>query len=344
MDKSTITIHAKNSIKQQRFIDRADQKDILVLVDKRIGNANQARALADSLSQSHEVVEIEYNHFAHLPNSLLSLWPIHVKRSLLKDLNKRKPPKLIISSGRRPAALAVHLKHVFKGKTKIIQIMRPNISPEEFEMIILPQHDTFNKILPNIVRVIGALSNVKKKLIDSDYQMKLMYPEIKAYIALLIGGSSKKFTFTYENGKQLADLCAQISENHSLPLFITFSRRTPENVKEIFRNLFHFPSIIYDPVDEGENPYPTMIGSAEYIITTCDSVSMCSEVAATGRPIYVYCPENFKAKKHRFFLQQLIDLGIVKRLETTTGYLEKYDYTPLDEISKVSRLIKEKLL
>ena len=67
---------------------------------------------------------------------------------------------------------------------------------------------------------------------------------------------------------------------------------------------------------------------------------MCSEAASTGKPIYVFCPQNFKLKKHRFFIQQLADLGIVKILEQNTTFLVKYSYEPLHEIDKVVEIVK----
>lgn len=320
------------------------ENNILVLVDKRTGNANQAIALANSLASNYKIIDIEYNHFAKLPSSILSLWPMHVKKSSLSQIDLAHIPKIIISSGRRPAALAVHLRRLSKGQTKIIQIMKPNIRPEEFEMIVLPQHDTFNKTLPNIVRVIGALNDVKKRLSNSEQTLKLIYPELKSFIAVIVGGSSKNFTFTRENGMTLCRSILQLSNSHSKPLFITFSRRTPNSVKDLFRDKFHFPHTIYDPDDNTKNPYPAIIGAAEYIITTTDSVSMCCEAAATGKPIYAFCPDNFQIKKHRFFLQQLIDLGIIRKLDPNITYLEKYTYQPLDEVSKVAKIVQENIL
>lgn len=314
-------------------------KRIVVLIDKRVGNANQAVSLAEKLGQPFEIVNVEYNSFAKLPNSLLGLWPIHVKNSVMQQFKKDNLPQLIISSGRRLAALAIYLKRLSGNQCKIIQIMRPSINPEEFDMIILPQHDSFNQILPNIIRVIGALNNVQSRLESEGGKLKLTYPELGSFVAVIVGGSSRKFNFTEENGRELLEQVIKVSENHSLPLFVSFSRRTPENVKKLFKEKLAWPNIIFDPTLEEDNPYPAILGAAKYIITTVDSISMTSEAASTGKPIYAYCPANFKAQKHRFFLQQLIDLGVLKRLETTTTYLQEYDYEPLDEVSKVADII-----
>ncbi|MDP5082688.1 MAG: mitochondrial fission ELM1 family protein [Rickettsiaceae bacterium] len=317
---------------------------VWVLVDNRVGNANQAIELAEKLGEKFEIKQIEYNAFGRLPNSLLSLFPIHVKKSILSNFKKAVIPELIISSGRRTASLAIYLKKLSKGKTKIIQIMRPGLDPKEFSLIILPQHDNFNYTLPNIVRILGALTNVQEKFAKARGEFEAKYPDIKQFIAVIIGGSTKKYTLTLDNAKLLESTLSTLSNNHSLPLFITFSRRTPVNVKKYFIKNFLWPNIIYDPADAGPNPYPIILQKAEYIISTTDSISMCSEAASTGKPVYVFCPANFKLKKHNFFIQQLVDIGIVRRLETTTNYLEKYEYEPLSEISKVVDVIKEKIL
>ena len=322
--------------------------EIWVLVDSTIGNANQAIALAKALNLPYECQKLEYNHFAKLPNQLLSLWPLHVKKSCLDRICAKKTPDMVISSGRRPAAFATYLRHKSKFKTKIIQIMKPLINSDEFALIVLPEHDKFNQIRPNIVRITGALTNIASELTIIKKDFKKQYPKLKEFIALVIGGSSKKYKFTFDNGKLLLEIITKIQQNQPLPLFITFSRRTPVKVKELFKNNLTAPNIIYDPGDKNSsniaNPYPGIIAMAKYIITTTDSISMCSEAISTGKPIYVFCPQNFNLKKHNFFIKQLVENQTVKRLETTTDYLQTYEYTPLCEVDKIAEIIKTRIL
>jgi len=315
-----------------------------VLVDNRVGNANQAIDLAKKLKEKFEIKYIEYNCLAKLPNYLLNLFPIYIKGHVLLKLKNEKIPDLIISSGRKTALLALYLKRLSGNSSKIIQIMHPNLKPEEFEMIILPQHDSFNYALPNIIRIIGALTNIQERLLNTNQEFIKSYPDINQFIAVIIGGSTKSYKLTMDSTKLLAKTLNKVSTNHSLPIFITFSRRTPKNVKKYFINNFLWPHIIYDPASGGVNPYPAILANAEYIIFTADSISMCSEAVGSGNPVYIFCPTNFTLKKHIFFIQQLIDLGMVKKLKTTTNYLEKYKYKPLSEITKVIKVIKEKIL
>ncbi|GAB4169076.1 MAG: mitochondrial fission ELM1 family protein [Rickettsiaceae bacterium] len=319
---------------------------VWVLVDNRVGNAHQAIELAEVIGEKFETKKIEYNGFSKLPSYFLGMFPIHVKKSVLLNLKSQTLPEIIISAGRRTAALALHLKKVAKtkGAVKIIQIMRPDIDPREFDLIVLPQHDSFNYTLPNIVRIIGALTNTQAKIQGLQNEFENKYPEIGSFIAVIIGGSTKGYKLTLNNAKLLAQSLSNLSENHSLPLFITFSRRTPENIKVYFKEKFAWPNIIYDPVSGEYNPYPALLGKAEYIISTTDSISMCSEAVSTGKSVYVFCPASFKLKKHNFFIQQLVDLGLVRRLDLQANIMEKYKYEPLAEIAKVAAIIREKIL
>lgn len=317
---------------------------IWVLVDNRIGNANQAIVLAEKLGQPFEIKHINYNHFAKFPNSILSLFPIHIKCNILRRLKAENIPDIIISAGRRTAVLAVYLKKISNNKSKIIQIMRPNLEPKAFELIILPQHDIYNHTLPNIVRILGALTNVQEKLPDIKANFENEYPDIKNFIAVIIGGSTKNYKLTMENAQELGEVLSAVADNHSLALFITFSRRTPKNIKEYFQKKFQWPNICYDPESGEANPYPAILGAAKFIVSTSDSISMCSEAASTGKPVYIYRPDSFSLKKHNFFIQQLVDLGIARRLDKNTNYLEPYSYEPLSEINKVAEMIQKDIL
>ena len=72
---------------------------------------------------------------------------------------------------------------------------------------------------------------------------------------------------------------------------------------------------------------------------TCDSTSMISEAAMTGKPIYVAQMEpvrnNYRFKK---FFELFKSLKIIKDLENS---LEKWSYDKLNETDKISDYIKE---
>lgn len=323
-----------------------NKKKIWVLADDRAGNVNQALALAEKLSFGYQLKHLDYNCLGILPNCLLSLWPINVKNNLLKSWENEGLPDLIISSGRRTAAIASYLKHRSNNKTKIVQIMHPNLPLQQFDLIVLPQHDKNTKNESNVLRIIGAINNVQAKVLTGGIELRKNYPELGEFIAVIIGGNSKNYNFTDENAHELTKILSNLVVSQTNSFFISFSRRTPDRAKAIIKDNMPPSTIIYDPIIDKTkpNPYFGMLAEADYIISTADSISMCSEAASTGKPLYIFCPNNFTSYKHLSFIQQLIDLGLAKSLNKYITYLEKYNYIPLNEVTKLSEIVKSRLV
>ncbi|WP_316354657.1 mitochondrial fission ELM1 family protein [Candidatus Trichorickettsia mobilis] len=320
---------------------------ILVLTDYRLGNSNQALALAKELGVLYTTMHVDYSCFAKLPNFLLRFYPLHIKHACLQSIEINNLPNIIISSGRRTATLALYLKQKSVKKLQIVQIMKPDSDFNEFAAVILPQHDSFThtQASSNVIRIIGALNNIHRSIKDQANieNISKIYPGILNCIAVIIGGNSKNYIFTIAEAKLLVSILKNIVIHHTSQLFITFSRRTPQVVKQLIRQHFSSPHIIYDPLDSGPNPYLALLASANYIISTADSISMCSEAASTAKPLYIFLPDSFKLSKHRFFVQQLFDLGIAKKLDQSVNVLQHYSYTPLNETKRVAEIIKSEL-
>ncbi len=319
------------------------QADIWVLIDHRAGTATQAISLAEVLGMSFEKKTLKYNFLAALPNFLLGTSSIHIDKEASSPLYGEVLPKIIISSGRRTAPVALSLKEL-DPSIKVIQIMRPDMNPSKFDLIILPQHDKFPPA-PNIFRIIGALHNVEGKIKAGGESFTDDYPLIDKFIAVLVGGDSKDYKFCLPDAQEFAQLVSRVSVNHGLPVFITFSRRTSEAVKAMVRDAFPWPHTIYDPSESTTaNPYFGLLARAAFIITTCDSISMCSEATASGKPLYVYCPEKANLPKHQYFLQQLFDLQIARKLDNDVEVLESYKYDQFSETRKAADFIMTNII
>jgi mitochondrial fission protein ELM1 len=326
---------------------------IWVLADNRVGNVNQAIALAEKIGLGYQLKPVEYNFWGNLPNFLLTFSPIHVKKQLLQLWKMEGFPDLIISAGRRTASLASYLKHKSAGKVKIVQIMHPNLPFEQFDLIILPHHDKVNRKElcaneKNILRITGALNNIQAKIQVGGIELRKNYPNLKQFISVIIGGNSKNYQFSDGNARELATILSNITKNQptiqqdeKYTLFISFSRRTPNSAKQIIKNNVSSSAIIYDPTEEKTkpNPYFGMLAQADYIISTADSISMCSEAVSTGKPLYIFCPSNFKSPKHLSFTQNLVELGIAKILDKSVTQLEQYNYTPINEVERIANII-----
>ena len=319
------------------FMTQKTHSDIWVLTDNRTGNSVQAIAVAENLGQNFEIKRLEYNIFANLPNFLLGSSCFYITKKTKESLKTDHPPKLIITSGRRTAGIAVCLKKYYKD-VKLAQIMKPDMPSRLFDLIILPQHDTFKDSGGNVLRTIGAINNIPNRIakLDSDFATK--HPTMINFIGVLVGGNTKEYKFGPKDAEEFATILENV--HGGIPLLITFSRRTPDVIKNLFKAKFQWPHMLYDPtISDADNPYLDILKNAKFLVLTCDSVSMCSEAASSGKPLYIYIPERFASKKHRYFTQQLVDLGIARIISTETASLEEYYYPHLNEIKKVAESV-----
>ena len=115
--------------------------------------------------------------------------------------------------------------------------------------------------------------------------------------------------------------------------------RTPKKIIEKARNYFDKNQIVISNIDK--NAYLSSLQLADHIVVMCDSTSMISEAALTGKPIYVaQMPAKKNNKRFKDFFKLLENLNINKNLGTT---VEECSYQKLDETQRVSSYIKEKI-
>lgn len=327
---------------------------IWVFMDHKTGSNMQALTLASKLGLPFEEKHLKYNFLTFFPSCLISLYPINLKRSVLTALQASPAPDIIISCGRRRASLALYLKKYFANKPKIINLFHfpymPYKSLLKFDLFVLSEHDEHKHALKKSIKILGNVNDVGRRIKDSLHDYEMGYPDMKEFIAVNIGGQTinalwcTKCRFTLETAKSMSDILERLSKNHKLPLFISFSRRTPKHVKAYMKDRFSGSHICYDPKGEGINPYPAFMHYAKFVITTSDSTSMCSEIAGTGKPLYIFYRENCNKKKCERLLEQLMQAGIARTLKSDTEYLEAYSYMPLSEIDKVVARVQHDIL
>jgi hypothetical protein len=81
-----------------------------------------------------------------------------------------------------------------------------------------------------------------------------------------------------------------------------------------------------------------MLGTANAIVVTADSVSMVSEAATTGKPVYVVDLDGGSRKFARFH-QAMRDAGITRPF---AGKIEAWQYTPPDDTARAAAEIRRR--
>ena len=241
-------------------------------------------------------------------------------------------PDLLIASGRKSIAASRYIKKASRGKTFTVQIQDPRISPRHFDLVAVPAHDPTRG--DNVLVTTAAPNRITPKRLNDargTFQNALsLLPTPR--VAVMIGGNSRAHKMTAEATRKL---CGQLL-NLDAGLMVTASRRTGEENSAILSENLKGENIYFWD-GQGENPYFAFLAFADYIIVTADSVSMLSEAATTGKPVYMIDLEGGTERFDRFH-QGLIDKGIVRRFE---GALESWTYEPVNDATLIADEIKK---
>ena len=113
--------------------------------------------------------------------------------------------------------------------------------------------------------------------------------------------------------------------------------RTPKKIIDLSEREMGSNGYVVSKVDK--QAYLSAYALANYVIVTCDSTSMISEAAMTGKPIYVAqmtaVKKNYRFKK---FFELFKTLKVIKDLD---NLIENWSYDKLNETDRISRYIKE---
>ena len=237
---------------------------------------------------------------------------------------------MIISCGRISAPYSLILKK-FNKNCKVFHILDPYCLRNRFDKILIPSHD-FRKFLNynNVLKFLGTF--VIKRKLSNDYVNNFKEIEsIKNIISCFVGGDGKSSKFLISEINALVDKINLI--NDRFKVVYCFSRRTSEKTKEIINERKKVDHFCYDYKDK--NPYWYLMNKSSHFIVTEDSVSMISDAAFTGKPVYIAKIKNIK-DKIRNFVQNLEKKGVVKFFN---GEIRSWKYEKINESRRIANLL-----
>lgn len=310
-----------------------------VVTDGKAGMENQCLGLAEALGLTPAIKRVKLR----APWKQLSPFLRHGLQwafSPKGDAIAPPWPDLLIATGRAsvPASLYARRASRLAGgkKTLTVQLQNPVIDTSRFDLVVVPRHDGMTG--PNVMTTRGALHRLNPDRLKAAAAEFL--PQVASLpgprIAVLIGGANSVYQMTpHEIGLVARQLSACVKQNGG-SLMVTPSRRTGEdNLAALKAGLEDVPAYIWD--GQGANPYFGMLGLADTILATCDSVNMVSEACFTGKPVYVIQLPGGSDKFRRFH-QSLRDDGYTRAFE---GKLEAWAYPPLDDVRLVADRVRE---
>jgi mitochondrial fission protein ELM1 len=313
---------------------------VWALVDDLPGHKSQCLGVAEALGLGFEAQRLEYRGRAGLPNVLLGATFGGLTSASRGELGPPWPD-LVIAAGRRTAPVARAIKKASGGAAKLVQLMFPgNDGTDEFDLIAAPAHDNL-PIRRNLYRTIGAPHWITRARLDDaagvwrEHFQDLPRPRI----ALLVGGSTRRRTFTEAMARELAGTVSAMAAAQGGSLLVSTSRRSADVADPLIAAI-EVPAHVYRWGDEGDNPYFGYLALADAFVVTGDSVSMCSEACYVTRPVYIYGPGELCVPKHARLHQALYDGGYARPL---TGTLEKWTPPSLDTAGHLAAEIRKRL-
>ena len=304
----------------------------LLLTEGLHGMISQVEGLAKALDLEYFHEKIELNNFWKLiPPSLTP-----VKKYVFKN-NIEKEFDIIISCGRKSVIPSIYLKKNSNKKIINIHIQNPKVSFNNFNYIIAPEHDGISG--KNVISSKGALHYLTIEEIEKskDYLQNKSNTK-KDILTLILGGPTKYYDYSTQNIKSIFTKINNLTEKNNLHLIVIPSNRTPMETVSLAKSELMKDTTIIETVDK--KAYLSALCLAKYIVVTCDSSSMISEAALTGKPVYVAMIETKRNdKRFKEFRKLFENMNILKKLDDK---LETWSYEKLDEANRVSKLIKLK--
>ena len=304
----------------------------LLLTEGMHGMISQVEGLAKALDLDfiHEKIVIN-NFWKIIPPKFTPVQDFVFKNKISNNFN------IVISCGRKSVIPSIYLKKKLKEKIMNIHIQDPKVSLGNFDYIVAPEHDGL--IGSNVLQSKGAIHYLRDNELNENKSYLKSKINKKKVVSFIVGGPNKYYNYADDIIDVIFSKVKKNFIDNDYQLIFIPSMRTPQNIINKAKEYFDYNQIIVQDIDK--KAYLSSLELADHIVVTCDSTSMISEAAITGKPIYVAQMPNIK-KNDRFqkFFQLFNSLNITKNLENS---VEKWNYKKLNETDRISSYIKDRL-
>lgn len=298
-----------------------------IFTDGKAGNETQSRGVFEALGLVSTLKAIDPGRMQRFfsPYARVS------KRERFGEPGSRFAPPwpdFAVAIGRLTTPYIRTLRRFAGRRTYTIILQDPKVSLNTADIFWMPEHD--QRRGPNVITTLTAPHGFSRARIAA---LKAASPPPafaalpRPWIAVVLGGDNGDYRYTEADEARLAAGLIAVQKLGG-SLLVTPSRRTQPRLLAAVRAVVAAGQTGYVWDGGGDNPYPAMIAHADRFIVTADSVNMCGEPAATGRPIHVFFPSGGSAKFARYHAA-LARHGATRPLEVGSGTLDNWSYPPL---------------
>ena len=307
----------------------------LLLTEGMHGMISQVEGLAKALNAdySHKIVRLSF------PWNLIPPKFTPVSQIVLKDkiyITNNEVPDLIISCGRKSVIPSIFLQRQ-NSKIFAIHIQDPKVSFKNFNAIVAPDHDNLKG--DNIYNSKGAIHYITEAEISKARQYLVDKIKSEKIVSLILGGPNKYYSFQSDQIIHIFNQIKSIFVSNGYKVIIIPSMRTPKEIIDL--SIREMGSCGYVVTKVDKQAYLSSYALANYVIVTCDSTSMISEAATSGKPIFV---AHMKTKRNNYRFKRFFELfkqmGITRDLGEK---VETWTYNKHNEAQRIAIEIKKKI-
>ena len=313
-----------------------DRPKALLLTEGMHGMISQVEGMAKALKAeySHKIIRLRF------PWNLVTPKFTPISEIILKDksyLFNYEIPDLIISCGRKSVIPSVLIKK--KNPTIFtIHIQDPKVKSKNFDIIIAPEHDNLNG--NNVISSKGAIHYITESEINNMKFYLSNKIKNKKVVSLILGGPNKYYKFDTDQLIKIFDKIKSDFISKGYSAIVIPSMRTPQTIIDLAITRFKSDAFVVNSVDK--QAYLSALAIATNIVVTCDSTSMISEAATSGKPIFV---AHMKPKRNNYrfqkFFQLFKEMGIIRNLGEQT---DSWTYNKLNEAERIAMHINNKMV
>ncbi|HEX4180245.1 MAG TPA: mitochondrial fission ELM1 family protein [Caulobacteraceae bacterium] len=280
-----------------------------IVTSGEAGHRTQARGLALAVAgEAREYTVDLRSPWRYLPGDKAPF----ALQGLTPSSDRPEPPwpDLMVSSGRRAAAVAIAIRRASRGATLAVHVPDPHINPAAFDLVVCMNHDPASG--PNVLSLPTAVHDLTPdKLTDAAARWKDRLREPgRGLIGVLLGGAAHRRALTLAQWSEMFDRLDALARETGARLAITPSRRTPDDVRVLLASRFDDHPDVFLWNMRGDNPYRGILALSDRLVVTSDSVSMVSEALATKALVEFYGRPG--SPRHVRFVDQLVGQGALR--------------------------------
>jgi len=303
-----------------------------VLTESAGGMLSQPLGLAEALGLDVEIRLVPVRPpWDWLPGRLWP-WPLLSPRNA--DAIAGQPPDLLLSCGNVAAPIAAALRRRFG--CPVVHLQNPKLPLDRFDLVVGQAHDGLEG--PNVLNTRLALHRVTDARLQQGRAVwsKRFAALPSPRIGVLVGGPNGRLRLGAAEAEGLIDALVRAAPEAGL--MVTPSRRTPPEARAALRSRMPRHSFLWDL--DGENPILGLLGLADALVVTEDSVSMVSEALATSAPVYLAPLPGRRSRRIDGFLHSLVEDGLVQRMGQRIAFRPR---APHNETPAVAREVCRRL-